>query len=207
VNDALDYILRKWDLNEHQPMPIKIPNTTRVTLAQLFKELEYRSGAEIGTLKGGYATTLAMNNPGVELFCIDSWSAYDDYKCHTNTAKLEMYHVRAKERLSPYPAVQLINKFSMDAVKDFKDESLDFVYIDANHEWPYVTQDIFYWAKKVRPGGIVSGHDYLNEPRLDGFVQVAAAVHGYTEAFGISPWFVVDECTLDKAGSFFWVKQ
>ncbi len=204
--NVLAYILEKWGLSIHQEMPIEIPGTTRRFLTLLFAELDYRKGAEIGTLRGNFAYLLAKNNPNAELACIDSWTAYDDYRCHTNTAKLGICHVQAKERLSPFPNVRLINEFSMDAVKQFDDESLDFVYIDANHEWPYVTQDIFYWAKKVRPGGIVSGHDYLKEHREDEFVQVAAAVHGYTEAFNIRPWFVMDECSIDKAGSFFWVK-
>ena len=59
----------------------------------------------------------------------------------------------------------------------------------------------------MRPGGIVSGHDYLKVPREDGLVQVKEAVKeavkGYTDAFNISPWFVVD---VRRAGSFFWVK-
>ena len=48
----------------------------------------------------------------------------------------------------------------MDAVKDFADRSLDFVYIDANHEPQFVEEDIREWSKKVKVGGIVSGHDY-----------------------------------------------
>jgi len=95
----------------------------------------------------------------------------------------------------------------MDAVKMFDDGSLDFVYIDANHEWPFVTQDIFYWSKKVRSGGIVSGHDYLKVKRPDGLVQVKEVVHAYAEAFDISPWFVIDECIEKRAGSWFWVKE
>jgi hypothetical protein len=38
----------------------------------------------------------------------------------------------------------------MDALNDFEDDSLDFVYIDGNHEFPYVAEDLFHWSKKVR---------------------------------------------------------
>ena len=51
----------------------------------------------------------------------------------------------------------------MDAVKDFKDESLDFVYIDANHGYESTKEDIREWSKKVKKGGIVSGHDYVKK--------------------------------------------
>ena len=61
--------------------------------------------------------------------------------------------------------------------------------------------------KKVKSGGIVAGHDYLISPRAHKLLQVTSAVHGYTDAFGIKPWFVVDKGDFpDNPGSFFWVK-
>ncbi len=49
----------------------------------------------------------------------------------------------------------------MDALEDFEDNSLDFVYIDGDHNFKHISEDIYEWTKKVRSGGIVSGHDYL----------------------------------------------
>lgn len=201
------YITKKWELDVRSDMPVHIPNSNRVDLAKLFKELDYFTGAEIGTARGSYAITLSINNPKCKLYCVDAWSTYDGLNDYTDQDKLDEYFKAARHRLKPYQRVEIINKLSMDAVKQFDDESLDFVYIDANHEFPYVAEDIFYWSKKVRPGGIVSGHDYLIEQRNDGMVQVKEVVHAYTEAFNIKPWFIVDVCTLNRAGSFFWVKQ
>ena len=48
-----------------------------------------------------------------------------------------------------------------DAVKDIEDSSLDFVHIDGDHSYDFVMQDIILWGRKVRIGGIISGHDYL----------------------------------------------
>ena len=206
MNETASLILKKWDLNEHQEMPIKIAKTNRITLAKLFAELGYRRGAEIGTARGNNAITLARNIPDLKLYCVDSWMLYDGMHDFTDAGIMYEYGVSAAARLRPYPDTKLIKAFSMDAVKKFADESLDFVYIDANHELPYVTEDIFYWSKKVRSGGIVSGHDYLDEQRPDGLIHVKEAVHAYTEAFNIAPWFVIDKCSQKRAGSFFWVK-
>jgi predicted O-methyltransferase YrrM len=206
MNESLSYIIDKWDLDIQQPMPIEMSDTTRTMLTKLFCELGYRVGAEIGTGRGTYARVIARNNPKCRLYCIDPWETYDGLRDWTDQDVLNEHWIAAKSRLAEFPEVRIIRKYSMDAVKNFDNESLDFVYIDANHEWPYVTQDIFYWAKKVRLGGIVSGHDYLKVQRKDGMVQVKEAVHGYTEAFKISPWFVMDKCTLDRAGSWLWVK-
>ena len=207
MTDPLGYIIDKWDLDKRQRMPIEIQGTTRVTLVRLFKELGYCIGAEIGTYSGSFAITLSINNPKIKLYCVDAWSTYDGLNDYTNAEYLTDIYKLAAQRLKPYKGVEIIRKLSMDAVKQFDNESLDFVYIDANHEFPYVAEDIFHWEKKVKPGGIISGHDYLRTPREDGLIQVREVVHAYTEAFNISPWFVVDECSAKRCGSFFWVKQ
>lgn len=127
----------------------------RTDLAKYFAENGYKVGAEIGVLGGAYSALLCEVNPGLKLFCIDSWG-YGEHKKRP-------YHLRkyeeAKIRLEPYNTT-IIYKLSMDAIKDFSDNSLDFVYIDANHEPQFVMEDIREWTKKVRPGGVVSGHDY-----------------------------------------------
>jgi hypothetical protein len=64
------------------------------------------------------------------------------------------------------PVKDIINpvrKSSEDAVKDYKDESLDFVFIDAGHEYEDVIKDINYWLPKVKKGGILAGHDYSQD--------------------------------------------
>ena len=208
--DALGYIIDKWDLRYSTSqtwMPIYIPNSSRTDLAKLFCELGYRKGVEVGTARGSNAITLARHNPKCRIYCVDSWETYDGLNDWTDAKRLNEHWITAKARLGAFPEVRIIKKYSMDAVKKFDDNSLDFVYIDANHEFPYVAEDIFYWAQKVKPGGIVSGHDYLTVPRKDGIVQVREVVDAYTEAFKIKKWFVVDECSQKRCGSFFWVKQ
>ena len=204
--DPLGHIIDKWNLRQAswEWMPIQIPNSSRTDLAKLFRELDYRSGAEIGTARGTYAINLARHNPKCRIYCIDPWETYDGLRDWTDADVLNEHWIAAKSRLAKYPEVRIVKKYSMDALKKFDDNSLDFVYIDANHLFPYVAEDIFYWSKKVKPGGIVSGHDYLYGSKK-GF-HVTGVVKGYTEAFKIKPWFVVDECTNDRAGSFFWVK-
>ena len=206
MNDSLAHILKKWDLNEHQDMPIEIPDTNRVMLAKLFAELNYRKGVEVGVARGSYSFVLSTNNPWCKLYSIDPWTLYDGMRDFTNARFMSELEVAARQRLGPRTNIQIIKDFSMEAVKKFDDESLDFVYIDANHEWPYVTQDIFYWAKKVRAGGIVSGHDYDQVQRHDGLCQVKEVVHAYTEAFNINPWFIMDRTSPGRAASWLWVK-
>ena len=53
---------------------------------------------------------------------------------------------------------------------------MDFVFIDAGHSFDDAARDIIEWAKKVRKGGIVSGHDYTHvrggvKDAVDGYVK------------------------------------
>jgi hypothetical protein len=109
-----------------------------------------------------------------------------------------MFLEEAKQRLAPYN-VTFVRANSMDAVRDVPDESLDFVFIDANHTFDYVMQDIIEWSKKVRPGGMVSGHDYF---RCRNF-GVVPAVDVYTREHLIHQWFITDE----HKPSYFWLKH
>ena len=74
----------------------------------------------------------------------------------------------------------------MEAVKGFKKDTLDFVFIDGNHEFSFVLDDITKWAKVVRPGGIVFGHDYM--PDHDGVMRT---VQEYITKNKIYPWFIL----------------
>ena len=56
--------------------------------------------------------------------------------------------------------VKFINDYSSKASEKIEDGSLDLVFIDANHEYDCIKEDIALWTPKVRKGGIISGHDY-----------------------------------------------
>jgi predicted O-methyltransferase YrrM len=87
----------------------------------------------------------------------------------------------------------------MDAISDFEDSSLDFVYIDANHTYEAATEDIREWSKKVRPGGIVAGHDYVN---TEGY-GVIQAIHEHIQEKGIKTLFITSK---DRSPSWFYIK-
>ena len=177
----------------------------------MFGELGYKLGAEIGVEQGQFSEVLCKSNPDLMLAAIDAWRAYRGYRDHTSQEKLDGFHEEARRRLEPY-SCHIYREFSMDALKRFPDGSLDFVYIDANHELPFVMFDIIEWSKKVRVGGIVAGHDYYQSTRLDSKMHVVYAVNAYVQAYRIRPWFVLGEKNApagsirDKERSWLWVR-
>lgn len=207
--DPLVWLKEKYDLNLEARSPIEIANVGRDTLAHLFRVWEFRIGAEIGVEQGLYSEVLCRENPGVKLFCVDPYRAYHGYRDHVDQAKLDSFFVAAQERLKPYRAT-FVRKFSMDAVKNFADGSLDFVYIDGNHNLQHCINDIAEWSKKVRVGGVVAGHDYARY-KLPNQIHVVQSVHAWTDAWEIRPWFLlgtqakVEGQIRDTARSWFWV--
>jgi len=210
--NKIEYISRKYTVYiNKRKFPVEIPNTNRVSLAELFAEFGFKIGAEIGTERGIYAQILCKKIPGLRLYCVDPWKPYKNYRDSMTKEEINVFFDEAKSRLAPYD-VKFIKKFSLDAVKDIPDNSLDFVYIDANHEFRHVVDDISEWEKKVRKGGIVAGHDYVQIKRNAYLMAVPFAVVGYTRAYQIKPWFILgrkspgkDELR-DGERSWFWVK-
>ena len=187
-------IVEKFNIDMSGNPPYRSGGGTRGTLAFFMGEMGFKSGAEIGVLRGGYSRDLCNSMPGLCLKCVDPWVSF-----RRNTQRfMDDCHARTCRRLRGFNA-EVIRKPSMEAVKDVVDESLDFVYIDAMHEFDPVMLDLIFWSQKVKKGGIVAGHDY-SEPQWWNGVQ--AVVNTYTDAHNITRWYVTDE--IDA--SFFWVK-
>jgi len=167
----------------------------RTKLGILFAEAGYTEGAEVGVRKGAFSKVLCEANPDLHMFCVDPWMPYGGRK-YTKEKQDHLYEI-AQETLKPYD-VTFIRKTSMDAVKNFEYNSLDFVYIDGNHKFDFVMEDIIHWHRRVRPGGIVACHDF----HYGSNVEVVMAVDAFTRANHIDPWYV----TKENQPTAYWVK-
>ncbi len=211
--NTLDYITKKYNLDLSLQSPIEIPNMGRNNLADLFAELKFKTGAEIGTERGLFAEVICRANPNPRLYCIDAWKAYKGYREHVTQELLDEIYEDAKKRLTHFKC-KLIKAFSADAVKKFADESLDFVYIDGNHTYPFVIEDITIWSKKVRPDGIVAGHDFMT-PSNNRVMQfgVVQAVREFTKSQNINHWFLIGRQAKipgeirDNSRSWMWIQK
>jgi len=175
--------------------PIIIPGFKRRQLTEMFGALGFKTGAEIGVAAAKYSEVICQNAPGLKLLCVDPWIKQDDDPIHRKNHN--NHYISATKRLKNYDAT-MIRARSMDAVRDVPLESLDFVYIDSNHVFDAVMVDIIEWSKRVKPGGIVSGHDY-NDFENFGIIK---AVDTYTEVHKIEQWFLTDE----RVKSWWWRK-
>ncbi len=171
--------------------PAEIPDCSRDDLPEFFVEMGFKTGAEVGVYKGDFTKQFAK--AGLKVYAIDPWRNYKDFYHSQGQKRLDFLYEHTKRSLAEYPNVEIIRKTSMEAVEDFEDASLDFVYIDANHEFRYIAEDISEWAKKVKKGGIVSGHDYFYIKSGTGvdFWHVAYVLKAYIGAFNIPNFYLL----------------
>lgn len=167
-----------FEIPLHGRKGVDIPDTNREEFTYFLARSGLKVGVEVGVDRGEYG--LQLCKAGLKVYGVDSYVRYDEYK---GMGMYENHYDIAKKNLKGYDYT-IINKFSEEAVKDFEDRSLDFVYIDGNHTLPYISRDIFMWERKVKKGGVISGHDYAmvrgrredqDPPTYDG-VHVKCAV-------------------------------
>jgi len=122
-----------------------------------------RYGAEIGVFDGSTSEALLREFHDLRLWMVDSWKPYDGSDSLGNLTVADMERIRGQaEWWTSYAANRrhLLRLESCTAARYFPEGSLDFAFVDANHQYDSVATDIRAWWGAVRPGGLLCGHDY-----------------------------------------------
>lgn len=211
--NTYEYILSKYKINVGSRYEVEIPGMDSINLAELFAELGFTKGVELGVDRGEYSKILLDANPKLQLFSVDPWIP-DAYEPNTYINEPQEYfnkcYEETKQRLKDTNAI-LVRKTSAEALSDFDDGSLDFVYIDANHDFPNFTFDLHNWLKKVKVGGIMSGHDFAYFSYRK-FNHVKRCLQAYARCYRMIPIFICGDTNVntrlkrDHFRSWFWVK-
>jgi predicted O-methyltransferase YrrM len=172
----------------------------RELLGQWMEEKGLRTAAEIGVQQGVYSRTLLSKWSG-HLTMVDAW-------CHFDSGYIDVANVSDEEhnkfKLSAEDAVRefkhrysIIQGISPSIAFSFQDQSFDLIYLDANHSKAGCLADIQAWVPKVKKnGGVICGHDYIDETNCFGEFGVKSAVFEY---FNREP----DMITLEGFPSWF----
>jgi hypothetical protein len=119
---------------------------------------------EVGSWKGKSTAFLGVEiiNSGKNIKCyaIDTWEGSPEHSDdpYIKTNRLYPLFVTNTQKVSS--VVAPIRKTSVEGAKEFKDNSVDIVFIDACHSYECVKEDIEAWLPKIKKGGIMAGHDY-----------------------------------------------
>jgi predicted O-methyltransferase YrrM len=98
-------------------------------------------------------------------------------------------------------ALNVHRRTSAEAASELRDDSLDFVFVDAEHTHDAVTRDLAAWWPKVRPGGLLAGHDYAHFEGVTAAVDEFVANRGLRRVFRTSrsSWLIYKSITVDAA--------
>jgi len=123
-------------------------------------------GVEVGVACGGHAHNILLENKPEKLYLVDPYLPYGSNlygEVHSNKEQLLGWKETAYTTLKDFTNIEWLHMDSIVASQTFKNLSLDFVYIDADHSFHRASQDIDNWIVKVKSGGIIGGHDYNNQ--------------------------------------------
>jgi hypothetical protein len=140
---------------------------TYVWTVKFFQEHpELKVGAEIGVAGGQHIKAIMENTDIEKMYGVDpyydkGWDMHGYFSVDEDYGGFDGLYGEVRDMLSVYgDRVELIRKTSVEAAPDFEDGCLDFVFIDAFHDYENCFNDISFWHHRVREGGYVMGHDW-----------------------------------------------
>lgn len=170
-----------------------------ITLSKLIKTNNWTTGAELGVRRGDFSKAILESNTSVKLILVDIWQGlpefgmlnvegerYDQMEANYQTCLLNVSSFNDR--------VTIIRRLTTEAASYVEDNSLDFVFIDATHTYDALLKDILAWKNKIKPNGMICGHDY--HPFFDN----GGMIRGVKEAFG-------DKYTVDAYTCWFGSKK
>jgi len=149
-------------------------------------------GAEIGVARGTFSEHLLEHWKGRRLYSIDPWAEFapGEYvdACDIDQGSMDESFALTERRLARFGDRSAIRRETgQAAAAGFAPGTLDFVYIDARHNYEAVLEDLADWFPLVRSGGILAGHDYNDGDFAQGTHGVRRAVDEFFGARGLTP--------------------
>jgi len=132
--------------------------------------------AEVGVASGEFSSVILEMSQPKRLFLIDAWSMVG----HPNYGEGGYQQVRERfENELETEKIRILRGYSHEALAELEDRSLDWIYIDAAHDYRSVKNDLNIAFHKVKHGGIIAGHDYHRWGRFGKRLGVLEAVNEF----------------------------
>lgn len=146
-------------------------------------------GVEVGAYRGEFSRQVLSRWHGREWHLVDPWQLDEEFVALHGAAEWNMD--AAREDVVQLTSIDSRAKAHRIRSTEWRyEEQLDAVYLDAAHGYEQVTSDLHHWWPRVKPGGLLAGHDYLDEWRWGGDINrgvlfgVRSAVDRFAESQG-----------------------
>lgn len=149
----------------------------QIPLMYVFAVMARGQMAEIGCWYGRTSRVLLIGaGPDLTLHCVDTFMGSEE---HQSELKGYCFKQDFEANLAPFEGrYRIVQAMSHEAASSFQDGQLDYVWIDASHDYENVKRDVASWLPKLKAGGIMLGHDYPEpgDPN-GGFEELSRAVN------------------------------
>jgi|GEM_PF-1789190 len=182
----------------------------RLQFGKLFSKMQFKgNGAEIGVQRGDFSAVIRDTWNAGKIHLIDRWSFVEDY--------IDVARLSYREQLNNY--LYVVNRFAEDfsiniyrmdsteAALHFPDHFFDWIYIDADHTYEGCKRDLNTWHPKLKKGGILCGHDFLDGDIPAGIFGVKTAVEEFIKDKNVrlfitqeeewKSWYFVNDPSFD----------
>lgn len=187
-------------------LPIRIPSLarnkilfeTRPTTSFIKNHLHNKlTGVEIGVQEAKNSFNILTTLDIKKLYLVDPYWFYEDVEDFLSKDEFIDIKIIAHNRLKNHSdKIEWVEKTSMKSLKIIPN-NLDFVYIDGNHLYNFVKDDIAHWIKKIRVGGVLGGHDIDRPGVIRAFSELIAEYHKNLDYYIKSPdWWVVKKSEI-----------
>jgi hypothetical protein len=142
------------------------------------------TAVEVGVARGIFSKTLLDTWKGQKLILVDLWSHREHSRdgCNDVDSVQQSRFDECMSRLEPHSSrIDVRRTWSHLAAPTVPDDSLDLVFIDAEHSYPWVMLDMWLWYPKLKRGGLFSGDDYVDP--VQPMLEVKWAVHDFLKYF------------------------
>lgn len=158
--------------------------------------------AEVGVAEGNFSKDL-LNMGFTKLYMIDNWATIEGVKGDANFGQEwhDANFEKAKQQVLLFGDKAVILKgLTKEMASQIPDNSLSLVYLDAGHDYTSVWHDLKAYLPKLKVGGIMAGHDYLNTA-----YGVHDAVNDFLKGTGIEINLIPEDKNEDAG--FWFIKQ
>jgi len=162
------------------------------SLRDMLIDIPHAIGCEVGVYEGITTNRMLDMLPNIKrYYTVDTWDIYTLYdgtqfKKPKNPTRKSWHNSITnffENTKNNQHRIVSLRMPSTEAINHIEDESLDWVFIDANHQYEYIKENLEIWIPKVKQGGLVSGHDYGNPKETNRNWGITKAVDEYVEEF------------------------
>lgn len=161
----------------------------RVYIPNVLNKKQF-TGIELGVARGEFSKQLLETYPEMYLFSVDAWAGDRNH--------IESEYIETTKTLLPFKERNsIIRTFFENAVLIFPDNYFDFIYVDGYaHTGQDNGQTLNEWFCKVKPGGVMAGHDYDKHfpetiKQVDRFCQVNNLKLHIVNEMPFASWYII----------------